>query len=47
MARELRKLLGKTPEELFCFGQKAKAFVLAEKNNIKQAQRICGLLADS
>ena len=47
MARELRKLLGKTPEELFYFGQKAKAFVLAEKNNIKQAQRICGLLADS
>ena len=44
MAEKLTELLGKPREELFAFGQRAKAFVLENKNNIKQAERICTLL---
>ena len=45
MAEKLTELLGRPREELFAFGQRAKAFVLENKNNIKQAERICTLLS--
>lgn len=44
MAQTLRQLLEKPAEELFSFGQRAKTFVLEQKSNVKQAQRICRLL---
>lgn len=46
MANKLKELLSKSEEELFLFGQKAKAFVLENKSNLTQAQRICALLKD-
>ncbi|MBP3412486.1 MAG: glycosyltransferase [Oscillospiraceae bacterium] len=47
LAQELRKLLCKSAEELFAFGQRAKTFVLENKNNVKQAERICRFLSNS
>lgn len=46
VAQKLKEILSKPEEELFLFGQKAKAFVLENKSNIKQAQRICTLLQE-
>lgn len=46
MARKLKEILCKPKEELFNFGQKAKAFVLDNKSNLKQAERICALLTE-
>ncbi len=46
MARKLTELLCKPKEELFSFGQGAKAFVLENKSNTKQAERICQLLSE-
>ena len=46
LARTLRELLSKPREELFSFGQRAKAFVLENKSNVKQGERICSFLAD-
>jgi glycosyltransferase involved in cell wall biosynthesis len=40
MASTLEKILNKSPRELHEFGQKAREFVLKEKNNMKQAGRI-------
>ncbi len=45
LAQTLRELLSKPVEELFAFGQKAKAFVLENKNNVKQGERIVELLS--
>ena len=44
MAKKLHELLSKPKEELFAFGQKAKAFVLENKSNLEQGRRICALL---
>lgn len=44
LAQTLSKLLRKPPEELFAFGQAAKAFILQEKNNLKQAEKLLQLL---
>lgn len=46
MAQKLCEILGQSREELFDFGQKAKTFVLENKSNIKQAERICKLLSE-
>ena len=46
MARKLTELLGKSKEELFTFGSQAKNFVLENKSNVKQAERICCLLEE-
>ena len=46
MAKKLTEILGQPEEELFAFGRKAKTFVLENKSNCKQAERICKLLSD-
>lgn len=45
IAQKLRELLSKPAEELFAFGQRAKAFVLENKSNIKQGERIIHFLS--
>ncbi len=47
LAQTLKELLNKPKEELFAFGQRAKTFVLENKSNLKQAQRICKFLAEN
>ena len=47
LAQDLREILCKPREELFAFGQRAKAFVLENKNNVKQGERICHFLSKS
>lgn len=43
----LRKVLDQSSEELKLFGQNAKAFVLEEKNHIKQAGKIVQFIRDN
>ncbi len=45
MSQKLAEILNKSKEELFSFGQNAKTFVLENKSNTKQAERICYLLS--
>ncbi len=45
MAHTLKDILAIEKTELNCFGNKAKLFVLNEKNNIKQANRIINFLS--
>jgi glycosyltransferase involved in cell wall biosynthesis len=40
MCQTLQEILNKDSEELFRFGEKAKEFVLKEKNNISQAKKL-------
>ncbi len=47
LALTLRELLSKPGEELFAFGQRAKSFVLENKSNVKQGERICRFLSES
>lgn len=44
IASVLTEVLSKTPEELWEKGNSAKEFILKEKNNIKQAQRLLRLI---
>lgn len=44
LADTLRTVLLRSKEELFAFGQAAKSFVLEQKSNVKQAERIVLLL---
>ena len=45
MARSIRQILNKSPEELAAFGVKAQKFVLAKKNQVVQAQKIIDLIS--
>lgn len=47
LAQTLRTLLAKPSEELFAFGQAAKAFILQEKNNLRQAEKLLHLLKET
>lgn len=44
-AKTLQDVLGKDRDELLTKGEKAKEFVLREKNNVKQAEKIIRMLA--
>lgn len=44
LAQSLRELLANSDSELFSMGQKARSFVLNNKNNIVQAQKIITML---
>ena len=46
LAKDLRAILSRPKEELFAFGQRAKAFVLENKSNIKQGERIVRFLSE-
>ncbi len=45
LAQDLRHILSKPKEELFAFGQRAKTFVLENKTNVKQGERIRDFLS--
>ena len=45
IARVLPELLAKSDEELFEKGSRARAFVLDQRNNLVQAQKIIQMLA--
>lgn len=47
LATALREVLDKSPAELDAFGKRAKAYVLAEKNHIKQAGHIMQFIKDN
>jgi hypothetical protein len=47
MAYTINKILKTDEHELFVFGEKAKEFVLKEKNNIKQAGKIIELINEN
>jgi len=42
----LTTVLSKSPEELHAFGARARDFVLREKNNVKQAQKIIEMIKE-
>ena len=44
IAHALRKVLSYSNEELFTMGQRARAFVLEERNNIRQAKKLLDML---
>jgi len=44
IAERLREVLGSTDEALFAQGQRARAFILKEKNNVLQAAKILEML---
>ena len=46
ISKTLRELFAKSPEELWEKGRAAKEFILQEKNNIKQAQKVLELMKD-
>ena len=40
MERAIIDITSKTPDELHSFGDKSKRFILSEKNNVKQAEKL-------
>lgn len=44
MSEKLVEVLSKSDEELFMFGQRAKRWVIQEKNNVKQLQQLVRML---